>query len=104
MTTARPSEARPSFWIAAVLLGIAAATAFHLAPSLPFNVAFDEPLKVGFVLKGPPISGRDCARRSRSQALPERSLSLCSGGRARRRCGGCSFSPSFGTCCTSCRP
>jgi hypothetical protein len=52
MTIARPSEATPSFWIAAVLLGIAAATAFHLAPSLPFNVAFDEPLKVGFVLKG----------------------------------------------------
>jgi hypothetical protein len=43
MTIARPANATPSFWIGAALLGIAAAVAFHLAPSL--GVAFDEKLK-----------------------------------------------------------
>jgi 4-amino-4-deoxy-L-arabinose transferase-like glycosyltransferase len=52
MTTARPSEATHLFWIAAALLDIAAAAAYHLAPSLPFGVAFDEKLKVEFVIKG----------------------------------------------------
>ena len=52
MTIARPADATASFWISAVLLGIAAAAAFHLAPSLPLGVAFDEKLKVDFVIKG----------------------------------------------------
>ena len=52
MTIARPADATASFWISAVLLGIAAAAAYHLAPSLPLGVAFDEKLKVDFVIKG----------------------------------------------------
>ena len=47
-----PGQASTGFWIAAVLLAIAATLLFHLAPSLPLGVAFDEPLKVGFVLNG----------------------------------------------------
>jgi Dolichyl-phosphate-mannose-protein mannosyltransferase len=46
-----PASASTGFWLAAALLGCAAATVFHLAPSLPLGVAFDEPLKVSFVLK-----------------------------------------------------
>ena len=48
MTIARPADATASFWISAVLLGIAAAAAYHLAPSLPFGVAFDEKLRKNF--------------------------------------------------------
>ena len=47
-----PGSASTGVWLAATLLGSAAAVVFHLAPSLPLGVAFDEPLKVSFVLKG----------------------------------------------------
>src|SRR5262249_46680394 len=36
---------------AAALLGCVSAIAFHIAPSLPLGVAFDEPDKVAFVLQ-----------------------------------------------------
>jgi hypothetical protein len=51
----KPGGASKEFWIAAVLLSFAAAIVFHLAPSLPLGIAFDEPLKVGLVLRGQAI-------------------------------------------------
>ncbi|MGB6968324.1 MAG: glycosyltransferase family 39 protein [Methyloceanibacter sp.] len=47
-----PRTASARFWGAAILLAASAAVIFHLAPSLPLDVAFDEPLKVGFVRDG----------------------------------------------------
>ncbi|MGB6967709.1 MAG: hypothetical protein WBD76_00410, partial [Methyloceanibacter sp.] len=47
-----PRTASARFWAAAILLAASAAVLFHLAPSLPLGVAFDEPLKVGFVREG----------------------------------------------------
>jgi hypothetical protein len=48
----RPSPPSTGFWIAAVLLAIGAAIFFPPRPKPPHGVAFDEPLKVGFVLNG----------------------------------------------------
>lgn len=52
MTRSKFAHASAGFWVTAVLLASAATFLFHLAPSLPLGVAFDEPLKVNFVLKG----------------------------------------------------
>ena len=52
MPVPTPGRASTGFWIAAILLAIAAAILFHLAPRLPFGIPFDEPLKVKFVLEG----------------------------------------------------
>jgi hypothetical protein len=48
----RPSPPSTGFGIAACCWRSALPSSFHLAPSLPLGVAFDEPLKVGFVLNG----------------------------------------------------
>ena len=51
-STPGDASASPAFWLAALVLAGLAGLAFHLAPQLPFGVAFDEPLKVHFVKDG----------------------------------------------------
>ena len=46
------ASASPAFLLAALLLSGLAGLAFHIAPQLPYGVAFDEPLKVYFVKEG----------------------------------------------------